>query len=194
MSEMHIFPATNVRLSLHVWPAYIPRNKCDSISTCRKRKYSPKHMWAYLYMCLKCIHTPKHMWSYLYLLEMHVYPDTPCEPISTCLTCIYSPKQMWAYLYMPEMHIFPATNVSLSLHVWHACIPRNKCEPISIIHVCNAYIPRNTCEPSSTCLKCVYIPRSKSEPVSTYIPRSKFKCEPVPNGHKRIYSRKKMWA
>ena len=66
---------------------------------------------------------------------------------------------MWAYLYMPEMHIFPATNVSLSLHVWHACIPRNKCEPISIIHVCNAYIPRNTCELSSTCLKCIHTPK-----------------------------------
>ena len=174
-SETHIFPEENVSLALHVWNAYIPRNKCEPISTCLTCIYSPKQMWFYLYMSETQIFPETHVSLSLHVSEMHTYPKThvilsllawnarvprhKCEPISTCLTCIYSPKQMWAYLYMPEMHIFPATNVSLSLHVWHACIPRNKCEPISIIHVCNAYIPRNTCEPSSTCLKCIHTPK-----------------------------------
>ena len=191
MSEMQIFPETNVSLSLHVWNANIPRNKCEPIST-----------------CLKCIPTPKQMWAYLYMSEMHIFPETnvslslhvwnaniprnKCEPISTCLKCIPTPKKTWAYLYMSEMQIFPETNVSLSLHVWNANIPRNKCEPISTclkciyspkqismwaypdmsemqifpeknvslsLHVWNANVPRNKCEPISTCLKCKYSPK-----------------------------------
>ena len=56
---LHIFPETNVSLSLHDGNAHVPRHKYEPISACLKCKYSPKHMWAYLYMS-----------------EMHIFPET----------------------------------------------------------------------------------------------------------------------
>jgi hypothetical protein len=79
---LHIFPETNVSLSLYVWNAYIPRNTCLPISTCLNCKYSPKQMWAYLYM------SDMHILSYI--------PRNKWVPISTCLKCKNSPKQRWA--------------------------------------------------------------------------------------------------